>query len=490
MQVKCPNCGGVLLYDPATGLMKCESCGELTPISVPERGSRDAAQSDAAQEVKPKKLSMKGGSPGAVPPHMAESTAGAGSTAEDKRADDGFTDPDRAYRPEELRLGWLKRSHKDISEYDAGVGGYSEETEKPVDDDDYYMEIETYHCESCGARLMMYGSNATKVCSFCGKQSIIFDEVKNELRPDSIIPFKITEEHALRLIQKEYGDKKRRRYMSLKVDDISVEDIRGVYVPFWLYTGYVRRFVTYGWSESGKHHTYHRTNTYENEAEYECVPHDASLSLDNDMSKYLEPFNMKERVPFKPEYIAGYYADIYDVPADSPVGDMSDRFGDMNTGYMIKSMLENYPSRANEEIIGQFDNMIGEENTCFRLKEVEYALLPVYFVTFDIDGRIFPVLVNGQTGKVVGNVPTKLTDVKRQLVKNIALYTLLFAALMLMFVLLLGGGGPIFFVIGEFAILGLSAMEGYRHSKKRYDEMTEKQQKMSSSQTMSYITRR
>ncbi|MDD6406111.1 MAG: hypothetical protein PUG00_09995, partial [Clostridiales bacterium] len=50
--------------------------------------------------------------------------------------------------------------------------------------------------------------------------------------------------------------------------------------------------------------------------------------------------------------------------------------------------------------------LISEENTDIRLEDIEYALLPAWFMTFNYRGIMYSVAVNGQTGKVVGNVPS------------------------------------------------------------------------------------
>ena len=48
---------------------------------------------------------------------------------------------------------------------------------------------------------------------------------------------------------------------------------------------------------------------------------------------------------------------------------------------------------------------ITEEKTDIKMTDIEYALLPAWFMTFRYQGILYTVAVNGQTGKVVGNVP-------------------------------------------------------------------------------------
>ena len=49
---------------------------------------------------------------------------------------------------------------------------------------------------------------------------------------------------------------------------------------------------------------------------------------------------------------------------------------------------------------------VTEEKTDIKMTDIEYALLPAWFMTFRYQGILYTVAVNGQTGKVVGNVPS------------------------------------------------------------------------------------
>ena len=52
------------------------------------------------------------------------------------------------------------------------------------------------------------------------------------------------------------------------------------------------------------------------------------------------------------------------------------------------------------------DYHVTDEKTEIELSDIEYALFPVWFMTFQYQGILYTVAVNGQTGKVVGNVPS------------------------------------------------------------------------------------
>lgn len=63
------------------------------------------------------------------------------------------------------------------------------------------MEMNLYHCSSCGADLLAGKTQAATFCSYCGSPSIVFERVSKEAKPNKIIPFKLTEHQALNCIK-------------------------------------------------------------------------------------------------------------------------------------------------------------------------------------------------------------------------------------------------------------------------------------------------
>ena len=63
-----------------------------------------------------------------------------------------------------------------------------------------------YLCPSCGAEIMTTDKNdAIGFCQYCGEASLIFDKIRQEWKPDTIIPFQITKEQCKKAYRKEIG---------------------------------------------------------------------------------------------------------------------------------------------------------------------------------------------------------------------------------------------------------------------------------------------
>ena len=101
---------------------------------------------------------------------------------------------------------------------------------------------------------------------------------------------------------------------------------------------------------------------------------------------------MRTRKPFESGYLSGFYADKYDYDEDR---------------------MRNYAYyRAKQFFDAQMKETISDQRAQLKLtfpkrviKNVEYTLLPVWFVTFRYNYENYTIAVNGQTGKVVGTVP-------------------------------------------------------------------------------------
>ena len=123
---------------------------------------------------------------------------------------------------------------------------------------------------------------------------------------------------------------------------------------------------------------------------FEQVTFDASRKLDDRLSSRLEPYHMEALKPFDPSYLSGFYADRYDVPSREAAPDIHQRISDA----MDKAMIEDTGTTYIEKSIEQYS-----------VDKIEYALLPAWFMTFWYRHELYTILVNGQTGKVVGNIP-------------------------------------------------------------------------------------
>ena len=322
-------------------------------------------------------------------------------------------------------------------------------TEPAVDE---FMETNIYHCKSCGADLMLTGTEASTFCSYCGSPTIVFDRVSKELRPKWIIPFKITEAQALECIRKRF---KKGSYIPKKIKELTVDKVHAIYMPYWLFDTCLRRkMIVDAYTDNNVTFKYTRDAS----CHYENVSLDASMRLNNEMSRRLEPFQMDDLVEFDVAYLSGFYADKYDVEKEALINTNLDRC----RAYLDDAILDSCP-RVNKVTMGKIRNYekkpISEE---YQIENIDYALLPAYFVNLKYDTGKQLVMVNGQTGKVVGNLPFE----KERFIQKFIINSLI-ACPILMFVSYLGVFAlPIFMIPAAItAIMVYNGIHAYKNYK-------------------------
>lgn len=251
------------------------------------------------------------------------------------------------------------------------------------------MEMNVYSCTACGAEISVNGVESSTFCSYCGQPTIVFDRVSSAKKPQYIIPFSVTKEQAISLIRKHLSDG---YFVPQEIKDFSIERVRGIYIPFWLYdVDYADEQYLSGEVKSGKH-TYTRYFYRSAFVTFHDLTLDASNQLSDESSQRLEPYHTQFMCPFESGYLSGFYADCFDT--------------DSNTLRYIA--LQRSKKLFNEEIeksIKADSIRLLKSNPRTDILRATYAMFPAWFLTFRYQDEPYTIMVNGQTSKVVGAVP-------------------------------------------------------------------------------------
>ena len=257
----------------------------------------------------------------------------------------------------------------------------------------------SFVCESCGGELICEATTAATSCPYCGNPVIMTQRLSGALRPDLVIPFKL-DKAAAKAALKNHLKGKPLLPKTFKTEN-RLEQLQGVYVPFWLYDADADADITYratrvsAWSDS--QYNYVKTSYYSihraGSLGFNSVPVDGSKKMDNTLMESLEPFDMTQAVDFQTAYLAGFLADKYDVSVDDCAARANER---------IKTGAEN---AFRETVVGY--NSVLPQSSSVQLKnsKVSYALLPVWVLNTKYRGKDYIFAMNGQTGKFVGNLP-------------------------------------------------------------------------------------
>ena len=259
-------------------------------------------------------------------------------------------------------------------------------------------EIRSFTCPSCAGEIITDATTAATFCPYCENPAIIPGRVLGGLKPDAVIPFKTTVEDAKAAFKKICQKK------PLLPKDFTgkhIDKITGVYVPYWLYDCQADGKASYNatrvstWRDSKYRYTKtdHFLLNREGSALFTQIPMDASQKMDDTMMESLEPFDFSQLVDFKTAYLSGYLADKYDVQAENG----EDR---------IRQRVEStFHKLLDDTCVGYASFSFASRNLNIHHSNAKYVLLPVWLLNVNYEGKLYTFAMNGQSGKMTGNLP-------------------------------------------------------------------------------------
>ena len=380
---QCPSCMGPLHFASASGKLECEYCGS---VFTPEEIEAMFAEQNAAAE--------------------AAAQAETAQAAEQAAQHSGAADE-----------GW------NVS--DAG-GAWGDDA----------ASLRAYNCPSCGAELICEETTAATSCPYCGNPTVIPSQLGGILKPDYVIPFKLDKKAAVAALKKHYGRKifLPRAFSS----ENHIQEIKGLYVPFWLFSATADGTARYQATRTHTHTegdylvttTEHFNVVRSGTFPFDRIPVDGSSKMPDAHMDSIEPFDYSELTDFSLSYLPGYYADKYDVSA----GESIER-ADSRCRRTVEELLMR-DVRGYETVTPMGSDIR------LRSSSVKYALFPVWLLTTKWKDKDYLFAMNGQTGKLIGDLPISKG-------RYFAVFFGVFAALMIL-LNLLGVGAFFADVIGSF----------------------------------------
>ncbi len=350
---QCPTCTGSLQYDTQSGKLRCDYCQSAYETSEIEqfyaKKEKEATEAFEAQAPLPTQAT----------PHENSS-----ETAE-KVLHDNVWDTSK------LQSNW--------------------------GDDEKKMR--SYSCPSCGAEIICDETTAATSCLYCGNPTVVPGQFSGTIRPDFIIPFKLNKEAAKLALKQHCKGKFLLPKVFLK--EAHIDEIKGAYVPLWLFDGNVYANVHYNATRSSvrdsgqyritttHHFKVHRAGTIT----FQDIPVDASSKMPDIYMESIEPYDYKELKPFSTAYMPGFLADKYDVAVEQCVGRADER--------AIQSALD----VMRRSVSGYTSCIESEKQTNLHRGDVQYAMVPVWMLSTRWRGKVFLFAMNGQTGKLIGDLP-------------------------------------------------------------------------------------
>lgn len=265
------------------------------------------------------------------------------------------------------------------------------------------FEATIFTCPQCGGEILSTDDTVAGFCSFCGASTVLYSRIEREHRPAYIIPFTKTKEDC----KQAYAKLMRKAIFAPKElkDPKYIDGFRGIYMPYWTY--YVEQNTPISLDAQKSHRsgdyiiTDHSKLNGNIDAYYKGLSYDASSSFEDNLSETLAPYDVKHMKRFTPSFLSGFYADTADVPAEVYQGEAIELAYD-NSIKEISAVPEfsEYTLTENESL--------SPESLGTTIKAADYSMFPVWFLSYRNKDRVAYATVNGQTGKVVADIPVSI----------------------------------------------------------------------------------
>lgn len=301
-------------------------------------------------------------------------------------------------------------------------------------------------CQGCGATVVVSPEAISATCAFCGLASVRpVEDTGRPLRPDSVLPFCIERRAAAQAFSRWL------KALWLRPTELvhlaELEQLQGVYIPFWIFGARVES----QWTAEAGHYYYvdaardeygilgdsrSRRGAGDGDDEeedddesgssddggifggpslpatrrrrvrktrwrpahgqrsdvYRDVLVCASQGLQGSLAERLASYELRRLVPYAEGYLAGFAAEAYAV--------------ELGAGHLrARQRLDaTQHERCAAAVDGDTHRNLTVRNR-YSDETFRYALLPVWLATYRYQGRLYRFVVSGQTGEVIGQAP-------------------------------------------------------------------------------------
>ena len=265
--------------------------------------------------------------------------------------------------------------------------------------DEEAANMRAYSCPSCGAQVICDVTTAATSCPYCGNPTTVPGNFAGTLKPDYVIPFMLNKDHAKAALKNFYKGKKflPNNYAS----DNRIEEMKGMYVPFWLFSCKTDGDMVFNATKENKYTsgkeevtvTEHYRVDRSGNVWFEKVPVDGSVKMPDEHMEAIEPYDYSGLAAFSSAYLPGFLADKYDISSDECNKRANERIR-VSTEDALKSTVQGYDSVSTQT-----------SNIRINKGDVKYAFFPVWMLNTKWKDQDFLFAMNGQTGKLVGDLP-------------------------------------------------------------------------------------
>ncbi len=272
-------------------------------------------------------------------------------------------------------------------------------------------------CQECGANVVFPDGQTAARCTFCGSPKVLEQsENAQAIRPESLLPFGIDKKRANESFAKWLAGLWFRPSNLKRL--AKVQDLAGVYVPFWTYDAHVDSSWTaeagyyyyvdeeFTAQENGQtvtktrqvRHTRWESAWGRRADDFDDVLVCASQGLPRELADHFKTFDTQKLVPYSAGFLAGWRAEEYAI--------------DLQGGFSLaqQKMAAAQEQRCAHDVPGDTHRNLSIDNS-YSAVTFKHVLLPLWIAAYRYQKKVYRFLVNGQTGEVVGKAPWSILKI-------------------------------------------------------------------------------
>lgn len=282
----------------------------------------------------------------------------------------------------------------------ADDGAPAEESRTDEAENQAYCDVLlSYTCSNCGAEVFADENTAADICYYCHNPVVCSGRLTGQLRPHKIIPFAYDQEEA----KSRFLAFARRKWFVPRdfFSEAHAEQIRGVYFPFWLTDADVTASASANatrvrtWKAGNKLYT--ETSHYRlfrrGGIHFEDIATSAYSGDDKKMLEGILPFPPEALKEFTMTYLSGFLAKKRNIERDRVENEVRGRINRYSTT-LLSGTMSGYTTVTGVNCNARLEKYIWD-----------YALMPLWILTYQKSGKTYTYAMNGHTGKIYGELP-------------------------------------------------------------------------------------
>jgi hypothetical protein len=277
----------------------------------------------------------------------------------------------------------------------------------PDEERGWQAEKRTVQCQSCKAVSVFDPERVGQNCDFCGSPALVdYKEIKAPIRPQSLLPFVVTDTQVREQIRQWYASK---WLAPNKLKSRALVDrVHGVYIPYWTFDAHV---VCPWTAEAG--HYYYTTETYREGGQtrtrqvrhvrwvpasgeithfFDDEPVPGTRGVSHSLLAQVEPFPTSELKPYDTAFLSGFVVEHYQIV----LFDAAQRSQEAMTQKLYQMCASQIPGDTYRNL---------QIHPTFSGQTFKHILVPVWLLTYNFGAKAFQVVVNGVTARMAGQYP-------------------------------------------------------------------------------------